>query len=63
MVRKRMRNAENFNRPWVDYRDGFGDLYNDFWMGLDKVQSRCCLCLFLFVCVSVSFCLSLAVSQ
>lgn len=23
----------NFRRPWVDYRNGFGNLNTEFWMG------------------------------
>ncbi|KAJ8033064.1 Fibrinogen C domain-containing protein 1-A [Holothuria leucospilota] len=27
-----------FNRPWQDYRDGFGFLSGDFWLGNDKIS-------------------------
>lgn len=29
---------ENFNRPWGDYRTGFGDLYQEFWLGLEPLH-------------------------
>ncbi|XP_041360973.1 fibrinogen-like protein 1 [Gigantopelta aegis] len=27
----------NFYRNWTDYRDGFGSLDSDFWLGLEKI--------------------------
>ncbi|KAL8571600.1 hypothetical protein ACOMHN_061754 [Nucella lapillus] len=38
MQRKKKKNRQNFNRPWADYRNGFGDLNSDFWLGLEKVH-------------------------
>ncbi|KAL8571598.1 hypothetical protein ACOMHN_061752 [Nucella lapillus] len=29
--------ASTFNRTWQEFRDGFGDLSSDFWLGLDKI--------------------------
>ena len=27
-----------FNRPWVDYERGFGDLNTEFWYGLHNIH-------------------------
>lgn len=29
---------ENFNRSWVDYRNGFGQLHRDFWFGNEFIH-------------------------
>ena len=26
---------ENFNRTWKEYREGFGDLHGEFWIGTE----------------------------
>lgn len=30
--------VENFNRSWMDYKNGFGDLNGDFWYGNDLLH-------------------------
>ena len=33
VFQRRQDGGTSFNRYWVDYREGFGDLYGDFWLG------------------------------
>ncbi|XP_071100897.1 fibrinogen-like protein 1 [Haliotis cracherodii] len=35
---QRHTNSTDFNRSWQDYRDGFGDPAQDFWLGNDKIS-------------------------
>ena len=28
----------SFERSWNDYADGFGDVYGNFWLGLDEIH-------------------------
>ena len=33
VIQRRTDGSVDFFRPWNDYRDGFGDLNNEFWLG------------------------------
>ena len=38
MFQKRFDGSVDFYRNWAEYRDGFGDLNGEFWLGNDKVS-------------------------
>ena len=38
MISKRQDGSQNFSLPWKAYRDGFGFLTQEFWLGLEKVH-------------------------
>ena len=38
MVQRRQDGSVNFNRTWVEYEDGFGDLTGEFWYGLKALH-------------------------
>lgn len=41
VVQRRRDGRENFFRGWLDYRNGFGSLQNEFWLGNENIFTLC----------------------
>ncbi|XP_062592555.1 fibrinogen C domain-containing protein 1-like [Saccostrea cucullata] len=39
VIQRRRSGSINFNRTWADYKGGFGNLGDSFWIGLDEYQN------------------------
>lgn len=38
VVQNRINGSVNFNRTWAEYKNGFGDLPGEFWLGNDRIH-------------------------
>ncbi|KAK5614877.1 hypothetical protein CRENBAI_010446 [Crenichthys baileyi] len=38
VLQRRINGTETFNRSWTEYKDGFGDLNAEFWLGNDNLH-------------------------
>ena len=38
VFQRRVDGSVNFNRNWLEYKEGFGHLNGNFWLGLEKLH-------------------------
>ncbi|MBN3316186.1 ANGL7 protein, partial [Atractosteus spatula] len=38
VIQRRQDGTVNFNRSWKEYKEGFGDLHTEFWLGNDHIH-------------------------
>ena len=38
VIQRRVDGSVDFDRDWIGYENGFGNLVFDFWLGLSKIH-------------------------
>lgn len=38
VFQRRVKGSTNFTQTWATYKEGFGHLHEDFWLGFDKIR-------------------------